>query len=66
MTAFDTTNMTFAGNIEGYDYSTILRDKQANIQSLFQLADYFTDADPIFKGIIKGVYTPFSIAGGWQ
>lgn len=63
---FDRTNHTFSGSIEGYDYGSILRDKQTNIYKIFELADYFTDADPIFKGIIKGVYTPFSIASGWQ
>lgn len=26
------------------------------------MADYFVDKDPIFRGIIKGVYTPFSVS----
>lgn len=26
------------------------------------MSDYFVDADPIYRGIIKEVYTPFSIA----
>lgn len=36
VTAYDTTNFTFSGSIAGYDYDAILRDKQSNIQSLFQ------------------------------
>lgn len=24
------------------------------------------DKDPLFRGIIKGVYTPFSVNGGWR
>lgn len=36
VTAYDTTNFTFSGSIAGYDYDSILRDKQSNIQSLFQ------------------------------
>jgi hypothetical protein len=54
-------NITFAGDLADYDYGAILRDKQRNINRLFELADYFVDADPIFRGIIKGVYTPFAL-----
>ena len=37
-------------------------DKQAHIYDLYALADYFVDADPVFRGVIKGVYTPFSVS----
>lgn len=54
-------SITFAGDLADYDYSAILRDKQRNIVRLFELSDYFIDADPIFRGIVKGVYTPFAL-----
>ena len=44
------------------DYRAILMDKQRHIYDLYALADFFVDADPIFRGIIKGVYTPFSVS----
>lgn len=59
---FNDKNITFTGDISGYNYSNLLRDKQRNITSFFEQADYFVDADPIFRGIIKEVYTPFSCA----
>ena len=58
--------ITFTGDLASYDYDSILRDKQRNINSLYELADYFTDADPIFRGIIKGVYTPFSLSDDYR
>lgn len=58
--SFSNTNFTFNGNLAGYDYSKILRDKQQNIVDLYRLADYYTDADPIVHGIIKHVYVPYS------
>jgi hypothetical protein len=54
-------SITFSGDLADYDYNAILRDKQRNIVKLFELSDYFTDADPIYRGIIKGVYTPFAL-----
>lgn len=58
--------ITYTGDLASYDYDSILRDKQRNINSLYELADYFTDADPIFRGIINGVYTPFALSGGFR
>ena len=62
---FDNTNFTFNGELADYDYTSILRNKQDNITSLYQLADYYTDADAIVHGIIKHVFVPFSICSGW-
>ena len=59
---YDDRNITFSGELADYDYEAILRDKQHNIVSLYELADYFVDADPLVHGIIKGVYTPFSVS----
>ena len=58
--SFNNSNITFNGNLAGYDYDKILRDKQNNMNDLYKLSDYYTDADPIVRGIIKHVYVPYS------
>lgn len=63
--SFSNSNFTFNGELSNYDYVSILRNKQDNIQSFFQLADYYTDADPIIHGIVKHVYVPFSTCSDW-
>ena len=63
--SFSNSNITFSGELSGYDYDSILRNKQENIVSLYQIADYYTDADPIIRGIIKHVYVPFSSCSPW-
>lgn len=37
---YDNRNITFTGDLSDYDYDTILRDKQNNINSLYELSDY--------------------------
>lgn len=59
---FNDKNITFTGDLASYNYETIQRNKQDNINKLYEQSDYFVDADPIYRGIIKEVYTPFSIA----
>lgn len=63
--SFNNSNFTFSGELADFDYVSILRNKQDNIQSIYQLVDYFTDADPIIHGIIKHVYVPFSTCSDW-
>lgn len=63
---FNDKNITFSGSLAKYDYDAILRDKQNNIVKLYELSDYFVDEDPIYRGIIKEVYTPFSIADDYR
>lgn len=65
---FNNRNITYSGEIGELDYTAILRDKQNynNIQSLFSLSDYYTDAEPLIRGIIKEVYTPFSLSQDWK
>lgn len=65
-TTFTDRDITFKGSLAGYDYRAILRNKQRYILQLYELSDYYCDADPIFRGIIKEVYTPFSIADGFR
>ncbi len=57
---YDNRNITFTGDLSEYDYDSILRDKQTHIYDLFTLSDYYVDKDPLFRGIVKGVYTTFS------
>ena len=63
--SYTNSNITFSGNLSGYNYDSILRDKQGNIISLYQLADYYTDADAIVKGIVHHVFVPFSTCSDW-
>lgn len=63
--SFENSNITFSGELAGYDYTTILRNKQDNIITLYQLADYYADADPIVRGIIEHVYVPYSTCSNW-
>ena len=63
---FTNKSVTYTGDLVNYDYDSILRDKQKNIQRLYELSDYFVDADPIYRGIIKGVYTPFSLSDNYR
>ena len=62
---FNNSNITFSGNLKGFDYDAILRDKQGHIIDLFRLADYYADADAIVRGIIRHVYTPYTMSSPW-
>lgn len=62
---YDNSNITYTGELASYDYTSILRDKQTNIISLFQLADYYCDADPICHGIVYHVFVPFGNSSNW-
>lgn len=63
--SYENSNITFNGELAGYDYTAILRDKQDNIVTLYQLADYYADADAIVRGIIEHVYVPYSTCSDW-
>lgn len=66
VSTYNDKTITFTGNLTSYDYGAILRDKQRNIVKLYELSDYFVDSDPIYRGIIKNVYTPFSLAEDYR
>lgn len=59
-------NPTTGADIANYNYDAILRDKEGHIYQIYQLADYYVDKDPLIRGIIKEVYTPFSASGKWK
>lgn len=63
---FNDSNITFSGSLVGYNYTNILRDKQKNIVELYKLSDYYYDADPIYGGVIKHVYVPFSMISPYR
>lgn len=63
--SFSNSNITFNGNLVGYDYDAILRDKQRNIVNLYKLSDYYCDADPVVRGIVRHVYVPYTIGTPW-
>lgn len=58
-------SITFNGSLTGYDFESLLRQKQANINTFYELSDYFTDADDLVGGAIHDVYVPFSLLDGW-
>lgn len=63
---FDNSNITYRGELSGFLYSRILRDKQTHIRDLYALAEYYRDADDIVHGMIKHVYVPYSTCSSWQ
>lgn len=62
---YENSNITYSGELKDFDYASILRDKQRNIVSLFQIADYYCDADPICHGIVYHVFVPFGTCSPW-
>lgn len=62
---FNDTSITYNGDITGFDYERVLRDKQGNIYDIYKLADYFYDAEELYGSAIKFVYVPFSLTDGW-
>lgn len=64
--SFNDKSITFNGSLINYDYYTILRDKQNNINKLYELADFFVDAEELIGGALHQVYIPFSMTDGWR
>ena len=46
-------------------HSNILKQKQSSIYDIYQLSDYFLDAEELYGSAIKCVYVPFSLTDGW-
>lgn len=63
--SFENSNITYNGELAGYDYTNILQNKQDNIVTLYRIADYYADADPIVRGIIEHVYIPYTTCSDW-
>lgn len=58
-------SITFTGDLQNYDYSAILKSKQSHIYDLYNLSDYFLDAESLYGAALKSVYVPFSLTDGW-
>lgn len=59
-------SITFNGSLSGYDYESLLKQKQQNINTFYELSDYFVNADDLVGGAIYDVYLPFSLLDGWS
>lgn len=58
-------SITFNGSLNNYDYASLLRQKQQNINKFYELGDYFVDADDLVGGAIRHILVPFSLIDGW-
>lgn len=58
-------DITFKGDLQTYDYNAILKNKQSSIYQIYQLSDYFLDAEELYGAALKMVYVPFSLTDGW-
>lgn len=65
LSSFNNTSITYTGEIEGFNYTKILKDKQNNIIDIYKLADYFSYADPIIHGVLYNIYAPFTTSKNW-
>lgn len=64
--SYENKDTSFKGEIKGYNYTNILRDKQTNIYKFYELATYYSDADEIISSLLKRILTPFSLSSGWK
>lgn len=64
--SYENKDFTYKGELKNYNYTNLLKQKQANIYKFMELASYYVDADDIFSGIIKRVLTPFSMTSGYM
>jgi hypothetical protein len=62
---FNNSSITFSSGLSDYDFDAVLRDKQRNIVTLYQLADYYCDADALVHGILHHIYKPYTLSSGW-
>ena len=62
---FNDTAITYNGDISGFDYEKLLRDKQGNIYDIYKLCDYFYDSEELYGSAIRWIYVPFSLTDGW-
>ena len=66
VSVYTNNNYTIRGDVKGYDVDRILMNKQENMNPIYDLMNFFVDADSIFNSVIKNVLTPFSVASGWK
>ena len=62
---FNDTTITYNGDISGFDYEKLLRDKQGSIYDIYKLCDYFYDSEELYGSAIRWIYVPFSLTDHW-
>lgn len=62
---FNDRSITYNGSLATLDIGPILRDKQGHINDIYQLADYYVDAEELISSAIRKIYVPFSLSDGW-
>ena len=58
-------SITYNGSLANYNYESLLKQKQANINRFYELFDYFVDSDDLVGGAIHHLYIPFSVLDPW-
>lgn len=58
-------SITYNGSLQNLNIDAILRDKQGHINDIYQLADYYVDAEELVGSAVKKIFVPFSISDGW-
>lgn len=58
-------NITFNGSLQNLNIDSILRAKQDHINDIYQLADYYVDAEELVGSAVKKIFVPFSLSDGW-
>ena len=58
-------SITYNGSLQNLNIDTILRQKQDHINDLYQLADYYVDAEELVGSAVKKIYIPFTLSDGW-
>jgi hypothetical protein len=66
ISVYENRSFTPQGDLKGYNVDQILKNKQENIYKIFELCNYYVDADPIYGNAIKKILVPFSISNGWK
>lgn len=62
---FNERSITYNGSLKNLDIDTILRDKQGHINDIYQLADYYCDAEELVGSAIKKIFVPFSLSDSY-
>jgi len=62
---FSDRSITYNGSLQNLNIDTILRQKQDRINDIYQLADYYVDAEELVGSAVKKIFVPFSISDGW-
>ena len=62
---FNDRNITYNGSLQNLDIDAILRSKQDHINDIYQLADYYVDAEELVSSAVRKIYVPFSMSDGW-